>query len=220
MKIIIVGGGRSVYFLARACLAKGHAVTVVCRDRADGQYLARRLKAVVTLGDGSDPAVLEEAGARGADAVIAVTPNDEDNLVVCQLAARRFEVPHAVALVNDPDNEEAFRALGVAAFSVTPVIASLIEQRAALDEITSLIPVGGGKVNVTEVVLNPDSPVVGKALRDVALPENALIAVVLRDGEAIVPRGATTLCAGDRVVLVTLSENHGPALRAVTGETK
>lgn len=220
MKILIVGGGRNAYFLARTCLAKGHVVTVICRDRADGQYLARRLKAVVVTGDGSDPALLEESGVRGADVVLAVTPNDEDNLVVCQLAATRFGVARAVALVNDPDNERAFRALGVTAFSVTPVIASLIEQHAALDAVTSLLPAGGGKVNVTEVVLGPDSPVAGKTLRDVTLPENALIAVVMRGDKTIVPRGATTLRAGDRLVLVTLPENHGPALRAVTGETK
>jgi trk system potassium uptake protein TrkA len=124
-----------------------------------------------------------------------------------------------VALVNDPDTEEAFRKLGVEAFSTTRTIASMIEQRTALDEITNLIPVGEGKVNITEVKLQPASPVVGKTLRDLSLPPDSLIAVVLRNGEPIVPRGDTQLRTGDRIVLITLPANHGPVLRAITGET-
>jgi trk system potassium uptake protein TrkA len=220
MKVLIVGGGKRVYFLCRTFLAKGHAVTLISRDREDAARFSRRLKVTAVYGDGSDPAMLEEAGARGAEAVLAVTPNDEDNLVICQLAASRFSVPRTVALVNDPDNEEIFRTLGVAAFSVTPAVASLIEQQTNLDAVTNLIPVGGGKVNVTEVTLKAEFPVVGQTLRDVALPENSLVAIVLRDGEALVPRGSTTLRAGDRVVLITTPDNYGAALRVVTGETK
>ena len=94
----------------------------------------------------------------------------------------------------------------------------MIEQRTALDEITNLIPVGEGKVNITEILLRPASPVVGRTLRDLSLPMDSLIAVVLRGGEAIVPRGDTELRAGDQIVLITLPANHGRVLRAVTGE--
>jgi len=219
MKVLIVGGGRPVYFLCRAFLAKGHRVTVINRDQDECVQMARRLKVTVVQGDGSDPAVLEEGGAHGAEAVLAVTPNDEDNLAVCQLAKLQYDVPRAVALVNDPENEEAFGKLGVAAFSTTRTVASMIEQRTTLDEITNLIPVGEGKVNITEVKLQPTSPVAGKTLRDLSLPEGSLIAVVLRDGEAVVPRGNTELKAGDRIVLITLPANHGPVLKAITGET-
>jgi len=220
MNIIIVGGGKTVYFLARTFLSKGHSVTIVSRNKEDCVQLARRLKVTVACGDGSSPIVLEEAGARNAQAVLAVTPNDQDNLVICQLATSRFGVPRAVALVNDPENEEVFKALDVPAFSVTPAIASLLEQQASLDEITHLVPVSQGKVNITEVVVKPDSPVVGKTLREVDLPADALITVVIRDGEPVIPRGFTRLDAGDRVVLVTLPASHGPALRAITGERK
>jgi trk system potassium uptake protein TrkA len=220
VNVIIVGGGKTVYFLARTFLSKGHVVTLVSRNKEDCVRLARRLKVAVTFGDGSSPTVLEEAGARSAQAVLAVTPNDQDNLVICQLATSRFAVPRAVALVNDPENEQVFKALDVPAFSVTPAIASLLEQQASLDEITNLVPIGEGKVNITEIVLKPDSPVVGKALREIDLPTDALITVVIRDGEPVIPRGYTELNAGDRVVLVTLPANHGPALRAITGEKK
>lgn len=218
MKVLIVGGGKTLYFLCRTFLAKGHEVTVINRDADDCVRIARSLKVTVVCGDGSDQTILEEAGAHGADAVLAITPNDQDNLAICQLAALQYEVPRAVALVNDPDNEEVFRKLGVGAFSTTRIIASLIEQRTALDEITNLVPVGEGKVNITEVRLPSDSPVAGKSLRDLSLPAHSLIAVILRNGEALVPRGDTQLQVGDCVVLITLPANHGPALKAITGE--
>ena len=219
MKVLIVGGGRAVYFLCRTFLAKGHDVAVINREREECVRMARRLKATVVHGDASDPTILDEAGAHGADAVLAVTPHDQDNLAICQLAAVQYGVPRTVAMVNDPDNEEVFQKLGVAAFSTTRTIASMIEQRTALDEITNLIPVGEGKVNITEIKLQPDSPVVGKTLRGLSLPSDSLIAVVLRQGEAVIPRGDTELRTGDQIVLITLPANHGPVLRAITGET-
>jgi len=219
MKVLIIGGGKPVYFLCRTFLAKGHRVTVINRDQDECIQLARRLKVTVIRGDGSDPTVLEEAGAHGADAVLAVTPDDQDNLAACQLAKLQFDVEHNVALVNDPDNEKVFQKLGVTAFSTTGIIASMIEQRTALDEITNLIPVGEGKVNITEIKLQTSSPVAGKTLRELSLPSDSLIAVVLRNGDAVVPRGDTKLHAGDRIVLITLPANHGPVIKAVTGET-
>lgn len=220
MKVLIVGGGKTLYFLCRNFTAKGYEVVIVNRDQTECVQLARQLSATVVCGDGSDPRILKEAGAMGADAVLAITPNDQDNLVICQLASFQFGVPRAVALANDPDNAEVFDKLGVSAFSTTHIVGSLIEQRASLEQIINLLPVGEGRVNVTEVVLDADSPVVGKLLKDIELPQNALVAVVIRDNQPIVPRGANDLMAGDRVVLITLPENHGPVLKAITGERK
>jgi len=220
MKVLIVGGGKTLYFLCRNFTAKGYEVVIINRDRAECVQLARQLSATVVCGDGSDARILKEAGAMGADAILAITPNDQDNLVICQLASLQFGVPRAVALANDPENAEVFEKLGVSAYSTTRIVGSLIEQRASLEQITNLLPVGEGRVNVTEIVLDGDSPVAGKLLKDIDLPENALVAVVIRDNRPIVPRGASRLMAGDRVVLITLPENHGPVLRAFTGERK
>lgn len=221
MNILVVGGGKLVYFLSHTFISKGHTVTIINRDREECTQLARRLKATVVYGDGSDPQILREAGADTTDAVLAVTPNDQDNLVICQLADIRFHVPRTLALVNDPDNEEVFRQLGItAAFSTTRILSSLIEQRASFEDITNLIPVGGGKVNVTEIVLNDTSPVVGLPLRDIAFPENSLVAIIMRNGQPIVPRGATVLHDRDRLIVMTLPENHGQVLRILTGDIK
>jgi len=218
MKVLIVGGGKPLYFLCRNFTSKGYQVVIINRNREECVQLARQLTAVVVHGDGSDAGILKEAGAMGADVVLAITPNDQDNLVICQLASLKFGVPRAIALANDPDNAEVFERLGVSAFSTTHIIGSLIEQRASLDQILNLLPVGEGRVNVTEIVLDADSPVAGKFLKDIHLPQNALIAVVIRDNHPIVPRGENDLKAGDRVVLITLPENHGPVLKVFTGE--
>jgi trk system potassium uptake protein TrkA len=182
--------------------------------------LSRQLSATVVCGDGSDAEILKEAGAMGADAILAITPNDQDNLVICQVASLSFGVPRAIALANDPDNAEIFEKLGVSAFSTTQIVGSLIEQRASLEQILNLLPVGEGRVNVTEIVLRSDSPVIGKVLKDIDLPYNALIAVLIRNNTPMVPRGGNDLQTGDRVVLITLPENHGPVLKALTGEPR
>jgi len=219
MDILIIGGGELVYFLCRTFAAKGYRTTIVNRDRRECDELARRLKATVVHGDGTFPSVLEDAGANTADVLVAVTPNDQDNLVACQVADLHFHVPRILALVNDPDNEEVFRRLGVTvAFSTARVLTSLIEQTAGFEDIVHLSPVGQGKVNITEVVVPESSPVLGEPLRNLELPQGALLAYLLRNGDPIVCRGDTVLEAGDRVILITLPRHHGAALRALTGE--
>ncbi|MCU0305884.1 MAG: TrkA family potassium uptake protein [Thermoanaerobaculales bacterium] len=218
MKVLIAGGGKTLYFLCRSFAAKGYEVVVVNRDRGECGQLARELRATVVCGDGSDASVLADAGARSADVVLAITPNDQDNLVICQLASLLYDVPRTVALANDPDNAEVFQRLGVTSFSTTQVVGNMIQQRAALEQITNLLPVGEGRVLVTELVLDSSSPVVGRRLADATLPVDALVAVVIRGSEAIVPKGGSILEDGDRVVLVTLPEHHGDALRTLTGE--
>jgi trk system potassium uptake protein TrkA len=220
MKVLIVGGGNTLFFLCRKFTAKGYEVVIINRNRQECVQLARQLSAKVIYGDGSDDRILKDAGAMDADVVLAITPNDQDNLVICQLASIQFSVPRAIALANDPDNAEIFEKLGVSAFSTTHIVSSLIEQRASLEQIVNLLPVGEGRVNVTEIMLDADSPVTGKFLKDIDLPENALVAVVIRDNKPIVPRGFNQLLKGDRVVLITLPENHGPVLKAFTGEEK
>ncbi|RJP93723.1 MAG: TrkA family potassium uptake protein [Desulfobacteraceae bacterium] len=220
MKVLMAGRGKTLYFLCRNFTAKGYTVVIINRDREECVHLARQLSALVVCGDASDATILKEAGAMDADVVLAITPNDQDNLVICQLASIQFNVPRVLALANDPDNAEIFEKLGVSAFSTTHIVGSLIEQRASLEQIINLMPVGEGRVNVTEIILDADSPVSGKLLKDIILPKNALVAVVIRSNQPIVPRGDNDLLAGDRVVLITLPENHGAVLKAFTGERK
>jgi trk system potassium uptake protein len=221
VRLVIAGVGRLTYFLARALEARGHEVVIVGTDRAICERLARRLKATVVVGDPTTPEPLEEAGAGSADQLLAVTWSDHENLVTCQLARLRFQVPRILAIVNDPDSEEVFRALGVeVAFSPIRVLASLIEQRADLDAVISLAPAAGGKVLLADVRLDPGAAAVGKSLRELRLPQGALVGCVVRGEEAFVPHGETDLRAGDRVLVLGTKDVHERAVRVLTATTK
>jgi len=215
-EILIVGGGKIVYFLTRMFIAKGSRVTIINKDKAECTRLARALKATVVYGDGSDPVILEEAGAGAVDTIIAMTPNDQDNLVICQLAIMRFSVPRSLALVSDPDNEVVFHELGISAFSTTRIISNIIEQKAGFEEIANLIPVGEGKVTLAEVILDETSPVIGKSLREIDMPYQSLIGYVLRGEKPIVPRGDTVLNAGDRLIVIALPDQYGQVISLLT----
>ncbi|MEQ8765349.1 MAG: TrkA family potassium uptake protein [Planctomycetota bacterium] len=219
MKVILVGSGRTLYFLGQTFVAQGHSITIIDRDSDDCLKLARNLKATIVQGDASEPSILEEAGARGADIVLAATESDPDNLIICHMAQSRFGVPRAVALVNDPDNQNIFRKLGVDAISTSLTVASLIEQRAAFDQVMNVIPASEGRVMISEVALDERSPVVGLRLADVQLPEDALIAVLNRGSETLIPRGHTVLESGDRVLVVMLTRSREATLFKLTGQS-
>ncbi len=218
MRVCIVGGGPHVYFLSRSFLSKGHSVTIINKNHSECVDLARRLKATVVHGDGTEPSVLEEAGVREADEFLAVTPFDHDNLVACQLAHEEYGVERVLALVDDPDNEPIYRKLGVDTFSTTKTVVSMLEQRTAVDGITNLIPIGSGQVNGTEVLVEEASPAAGKTIRELSMPEDSLIAVVMREDRPIIPSGTTTVEVGDRLVLITLPHNFAAVIRLITGE--
>jgi len=219
MRVIVVGSGKIAYFLARQFISKGYKVTIVSGEESESNLLSRRLKATILHGDGSDPQVLEDAGARQAEVVLALTSKDQDNLAVCQIARRMFRVPRTVGLVNDPENEEVFRKLGVSvAFSATQIIARILEERAGFEEIASLIPVAEGKVVISEVVLRADAPVIDQVLQRIAFPEGALIGGIIREGEVIVPRGGTRLQGEDRLIVISQPDCYDKVLRLLTGE--
>ncbi|MFA6472890.1 MAG: TrkA family potassium uptake protein [Candidatus Latescibacterota bacterium] len=219
MNILLVGGGKLIYFLSRSFISKGYRVTVINNDRDESTWLARNVKATVVYGAWTDPQILMEAEADTADAVVAITPNDQDNLAVCQLAEMSFHIPRKLALINDPDNENIFIKLGITTvFSPVKILSNLIEQRFSFEGITCLLPVEEGKINITDVVIQDTFPVVGKKLSEIDLPDDSLIAYILRNDTPLVARGGTQLFAGDHVIVITLPENHGKALKTITGE--
>jgi trk system potassium uptake protein TrkA len=181
--------------------------------------LSRQVKATVLLGDGSDPTVLEEAGARRADVVLSLTPYDPDNLVACQIAQNVYGVPRTLALVNDPDNELVFRKLGIAeVFSATRLIGSLIEGQTVFDEITELFPADEGRLRVTEVVLGEGAPAVTRTLQELGLPEGSLVAAIIRDSRVVVPAGDECLRVADRLIIIAQPELQEQVLKLLAGE--
>ena len=219
MKIILIGGSKLAYFLAKQFASKNYYTTIINANLEEAKILSRTLKATVIHGEGSNPLTLGEAGALQADVVLSLTTQDEDNLIACQIAQKEYGVPRTIALVNDPENQQIFEKLGITvAFSATQIIASLIEQQTASSDIQNLLPIAEGKVNVTEIALEQDNPVVGKTINDVRLPDGTLIACILRQGEVIVPSGENSLQALDRLVVIGQPESYGQLMRLLCGE--
>ncbi len=218
MRAILIGGSKTVYFLARQFIERKYHVTIINRDPVLSRELAQRTKATVVLGEGTDVNRLEEAGARMADVLLALTSHDQDNLIACQIAQKHFGVPRTIALVNDPNNEAVFQALGVSvAFSATRIIASIIDQETDFEEITELMSLAKGRVNVTDVRLPPSSPAIGKTLLELDLSEQSLVGCIIRNDEVIVPRGSTRLEVNDHLLLISDPEHQVRDLRLLCG---
>ncbi|MEL6248181.1 MAG: TrkA family potassium uptake protein [Cyanobacteria bacterium J06648_16] len=218
MKIILIGTGKLTYFLAKQFVMAGYALSVISQDENQARALSRQVKATVIVGDGSNPMMLEEAAVEQADVVLALTPHDQDNLVACQIAHLCYGVGRTIALVHDPSYQPVFERLGVTvAFSETQILASLIEQQAEFFDIKSLFPVAAGQVNVTELVLEPDSPAIGQTLQTLDLPNGSLIACIIRQQRMIVPQGSSCLQPDDRLILISQPEANKALILALTG---
>jgi trk system potassium uptake protein len=220
MYIIIVGGQQTAYFLTRRFTDRADTVVLVNEDIAACRELTEHTDALVIHGDGSDPKILEQAGARKADIVLAITPEDQDNLITCQIAMKMFGVPRAVTIVNDPDNEQVFDKLGVhAVFSTAKVIGSILDQETNFEQITEIMPIAGGKLTINDVRLDQRAPVVGHKLAEIELSGETLVAGIVRGERVLVPNGQTTLLAGDHLLVISTLDNAKPDIAALCGET-
>jgi trk system potassium uptake protein TrkA len=215
---MIVGGGDEARYIIRSLCSKGYEVIVINRDADECLRLSKLSDALIVHGNGTLPRVLEDAGVRSVDRLLALTPRDEDNYVICRIARLLYGVLAVFALVHDPDNEYVFRELGLeGTFSITATVSSLIEQRSASQSIRNLQPLADGKVGVTEVAIPKGAPSIGRALKDIRFPPSTLVAAVLRDGEVIIPNGETVLDVGDRVSFVSLPERYMQSLGVLVG---
>ena len=216
MYIIIVGGGKVGYQLTKLLLSQGHEVMLIEKDRNKFASLVDELGDSILYGDGSTMETLTEAGANRAEAIVAVTGHDEDNLVICQLSKMMFFGPRTIARVNNPRNEETFWGLGIdATVSATRLINALIqEQVKAHDVLIPLLTIRGGDVEIVQTSLSPSSPVVNKKIKDLILPKGTLFISINRGEEVIIPRGDTDLREDDQV-LVLVRKAHEAVLRQI-----
>ncbi len=214
MYILIVGGGKVGYYLTKTLVNEGsNEILLIERDQQKVDIYTERFGTVVLQGNGDEATTLEKAGAARADVVIAVTGDDEDNLVICQMAKQRFTVPRTIARINNPKNEELFRRLGIdTTVSSTNVILSLIEQLIPQRHFVHLMTLRHGDLAIVEGIIPGDSPVNGRTLSEIPFPTGVVIAAVLRGAELILPTGATILQEGDEIVAVTKRDQEG-ALR-------
>ncbi len=218
MYIIVVGGGKVGYYLAKTLLNDGHEVLIIERDKRKCDMISAELGSVVQRGDGTDSTVMEEAGMSRAELTVAVTGDDEDNLMICQMAKKKFDVKRTIARINNPKNERIFKLLGIDhTVSVTDLILAQIEREIPAHSLVHLLTLRDVGTSFVEAVVPLDSPVVGKSIRQLSVPDDCVIPLIIRDGKGIVPHGDTILSAGDEVVAVTTIEHEDVLNRLFSG---
>jgi trk system potassium uptake protein TrkA len=187
-----------------------HEVMLIEKDRAKVGILSLEFHDAIMEGDGSTVEALKEAGANRADVVVATTGNDEDNLVVCQVAKLMFLRPRTIARVNNPRNEELFAGLGVdASVSGTKLINAIIhEQVRAGDMMIPLLTLKAGDIEIVEVQLTRSSHIVRRKIKDLALPTGSIFIAVIRGEEVIIPYGETEFQPEDRVLALVKRESE------------
>jgi trk system potassium uptake protein TrkA len=218
MYCIIVGGGNVGYYLTKDLAAAGHEVLLLEKDRTRAARLVEELGEMALQGDGCEVRVMEEVGFGRADVIVAVTGEDEDNLIVCQMAKRKFDVPRTIARVNSPANEALFAQLGVdTTVSATRVIFNLIEQVVESDQVVPLAALSRGSLEIVQIELSEQSPVVGKRIADVRLPAEAHIVSLIRSEKGLLPTPDTVLAPGDSVLALVHTERENELIGTFAG---
>ena len=217
MYIIIGGGGEIGYYLTKSLLNQGHEVLLLEKGRTRFKGLAEELGQAVVRGDACEARTMEEVGASRADVVIAVTGEDEDNLVICQMAKQHFKVGRTIARLNNPKHELIFQKLGIdITVSPTRSILSLIEAELPGTTFVSLMTLKRAGLEILEMRVPVDSPIVGKTLGTINLPRTGNIALIIRGTDYIFPTAETKIVANDEVYALVSREGE-EALRTALG---
>jgi trk system potassium uptake protein TrkA len=219
MFVIVVGGGKVGYYLTKELIESGHEVALMEKDRRRADVIKDEIGSVVIAQDGCEGKYLHEAGANRADIVAAVTGDDEDNLVICQMAKHHFDVPRTIARVNAPKNERLFRHLGVdEIISPTRMILGSIEQDIPVHELLHLAALGVGELEIIEAHLQAGSPAIGKRALEIAVPNGCSVFGIIRSGEPTPLTSDTILSEGDKVIAIGRPESEEELRELLIGE--
>jgi trk system potassium uptake protein TrkA len=203
MYALIVGAGKVGWNLARELVDKVHEVTIVEANRRRYETVEEELEHAIQYGDGTELWVLERAGIERADLVVAVTGDDEDNILICQMATEKYGVDRVVARCNNPRNLQHFELLGIKpAVSATDLILRLIEHEVPKYGLVHLLDLKEERLEIIEMEVGAGSPADGVKVADLGLPDGSLVISVLRDGGGFVPVGDSVVKAGDEVLVV------------------
>ncbi len=222
MFVIIIGGGKVGTYLARALLTQDHEVVVIEKNPKKAQLMANLLETDVTMfGDGCDPLVLDQAGLKRADVVVADTGDDEDNLVVC-LIAKRNSKARCIARVNNPKNKLIFESIDrdhpITLISSTEVILDAINQHVNAHDYSIITKLKDGDLELVKMAIPAGSPADGKRIVDVGLPRSSIVVAVDRKGEdVLIPNGDTLVRAGDSVILMVKNDSREDVRAALVG---
>ena len=218
MYFVIAGGGQVGFHLAKALLESSHEVMLLESDRRRAQVIEAELGSVVLNAPADEGRYQLEAGCQRADAVIAVTGEDPANLIICQLAKWKCNVPRVIARVNDPKNEIVFKALGIdETISSTRVIMNVIEQELPSGGFLPLMPLTGSHLELIEAEIAAGTPSAGIAIGKLGLPEGAAIGGIVRKGVVVHADDETKLQVGDRIVVLSPTAVENGVRKALFG---
>jgi trk system potassium uptake protein len=220
MYIIVIGGGRLGYYLLKALLKEGHEVLVLEKDARVCKTITDELGSVCFRGDGCEAATLAEVGTGRADMFVAVTGDDEDNLVSCQIAKHKHNVPRTIARIRNPANAKLFKKLGIdVTVNATDIIIEAIEREVPTHPVTQLLTLDEKGLVIVDVRIPSDSSTVGKAVKDLILPKESKLAIIIpSEGSAHLPIAHTVLKAGDQVIAITPAESKEELRAALNGK--
>jgi trk system potassium uptake protein TrkA len=220
MYVIVVGGGRVGYYLAKALLDEGHEVLILEKSAPIATIVSDELGSICVRGDGCEATTLASVGTSRADMLIAVTGDDEDNLVACQVAKHMFNVPRTVARIRNPKNEKILKILGIDVIvNTTNLILESIEEEVPTHTLTHLRDIRDKGLGIVEVKIPPGASTIGKPIKELSLPEGSVLSLVIRKArKPIVPSGATVLQAEDQIIAVTTPESEEALRAALSGQ--
>lgn len=209
MYILIGGGGQVGYYLAKGLIEQGHEVLLLEKDAKRVERLSEELGPSILRGDACEARTLGDVGAQRANLVIAVTGDDEDNLVICQVAKARFHVPMTIARVNNPRNEGLFRKLGIdVIISPTQSILHMIEAQLPHHTLVPLMTLTRAGLGLVELTVPPTSPAAGKTVRSLTLPNSVNLALIVRDNANLTPTGDTVILPEDHIFALVTAEGE------------
>ncbi|MFM8003080.1 MAG: potassium channel family protein [Actinomycetota bacterium] len=222
MKVVVAGGGSVGRFTAEQLVAAGHEVIVIENDRAVVRTYGKEEEAKGVrwhLGDACDVEVLRTAGVVDAEVVAAVTGDDEDNLVVSLLAKQEFGAPRVIARVNNPKNHWMFNEMwGIDVAVSTPhLITSLVQEAVTVGNFVKLMDIKGGKAELAEVTLAPESPACNKTLKELKFPRSSTVVAIVRDEIVLVPESDTILRSGDEAMVLINADTEGAIQKILIG---
>ncbi len=205
MKVVVVGGGKVGYYLAKTLIEHGHYPTLIEIKKGLCNYLANDLDIPVIFGDGTTLKALTNAGIEDADALVSVTGKDEDNLIACQLAKSVFHVSKTVARANNPKNVAVMKQLGIdITVNTTDNIARSLEREIDLTKMKQIITLHRGEVSIDEITIPSENyPLAGKTLAQLHLPEIFVFISIIREDKLIIPRGNTQVQGGDKIMVLS-----------------
>lgn len=220
MYIVIAGAGRLGTLLAKKLKEDKHQVCIIDKSRSVCTRLAEELKNVLIInGDSSDPEVLQEAKVEKADVLVGATPNDEDNIIICNLAKELFHVKRAVARVNDPKHLPLYKYMGIdVPIDSTSIIARIVEEEASFSDVMNLLRIKKGRISIVRIDIPKESPAINKKLKEIRLPPNSVLVSIIRGSEIIVPSGSTEILANDEVIAATLIDNEKLLVNTLIGK--